>query len=187
MRKWRADELPSQTRGRGVTQRARVPEPVPEEMLVMMELVQAPRWRAPHLRGLASAFSCLEGAVTIFVAGERYATSLRAKFRLPPATPRTRTATRAQRARDGDLGGDSREGGRLTSDSCLRRNDLPTDDRLPTRGGFARERIEDEVLDTRDVPRSSRIRRGRRHGGWRRGGLGRASMAGSSCRLRTAS
>jgi quercetin dioxygenase-like cupin family protein len=50
-----------------------VPEPVPEEMLVMMELAPgAAMAGTPHLPGTREYFSCLEGAVTIFVAGERY-------------------------------------------------------------------------------------------------------------------
>ena len=66
-------ELPSRTRGRGVTERPLVPEPVPEEMLVMMELAPgAAMAGTPHLPGTREYFSCLAGAVTIFVAGDRY-------------------------------------------------------------------------------------------------------------------
>lgn len=73
VRKWTAEELPKQTRGRGVTQRPLVPEPVPEEMLVMMELAPgAAMAGTPHLPGTREYFSCLAGAVTIFVAGDRY-------------------------------------------------------------------------------------------------------------------
>jgi len=50
-----------------------VPEPVPEEMLEMMELAPAATMAGtPHLPGTREFFSCIEGAVAIFVAGERY-------------------------------------------------------------------------------------------------------------------
>jgi len=73
VRKWSAAELPSTAHGRGVTQRALVPEPVPEEMLVKMEFAPgATMAGTPHLPGTREYFSCLDGAVTIFVAGDRY-------------------------------------------------------------------------------------------------------------------
>jgi quercetin dioxygenase-like cupin family protein/DNA-binding XRE family transcriptional regulator len=73
IRMWSSTELPSSVHGRGVTQRPLVPEPVPEEMLVRMEFAPgAAMAGTPHLPGTREYFSCLEGAVTIFVAGERY-------------------------------------------------------------------------------------------------------------------
>ena len=73
VRKWTAEELPSLNQGRGVSIRALVPEPVPEEMLVRMEFApSAVMAGTPHLPGTREFFSCLEGAVTIFVAGERF-------------------------------------------------------------------------------------------------------------------
>ena len=73
VRKWSAEELPSTAKGRGVTLRPLVPEPVPEEMLERMELAPgAVMAGTPHLPGTREYFSCLEGAMTIFVAGERY-------------------------------------------------------------------------------------------------------------------
>jgi transcriptional regulator with XRE-family HTH domain len=73
VRKWSAEELPSTAKGRGVTLRPLVPEPVPEEMLERMELTPgAVMAGTPHLPGTREYFSCLEGAVTIFVAGDRY-------------------------------------------------------------------------------------------------------------------
>ena len=60
-------------RGRGVSLRPLVPEPVPEEMLERMEFApDAVMAGTPHLPGTREYFSCLEGAVTIFVAGERF-------------------------------------------------------------------------------------------------------------------
>jgi transcriptional regulator with XRE-family HTH domain len=73
VRKWSAAELPSSTHGRGVTQRPLVPEPVPEEMLVRMEFAPgAVMAGTPHLPGTREYFSCLRGAVTIFVVGDRH-------------------------------------------------------------------------------------------------------------------
>ena len=73
VRKWTAADLPSTSHGRGVTQRALVPEPVPEELLVKMDFAPgAVMAGTPHLPGTREYFSCLEGAVTIFVAGDRY-------------------------------------------------------------------------------------------------------------------
>jgi XRE family transcriptional regulator, regulator of sulfur utilization len=73
VRKWSDAELPSSSHGRGVTQRPLVPEPVPEEMLVRMQFAPgAVMAGTPHLPGTREYFSCLEGAVTIFVSGDRY-------------------------------------------------------------------------------------------------------------------
>jgi len=57
--------------------RARVggscPEPVPEEVMELMEFApEGAMAGTPHLPGTREFFSCLEGQVTIFVAGERY-------------------------------------------------------------------------------------------------------------------
>jgi transcriptional regulator with XRE-family HTH domain len=73
VRKWTAADLPWRGRGRGVQLRELVPEPVPEEMLEMMDFAPAATMAGtPHLPGTREYFSCLDGAVTIFVAGERY-------------------------------------------------------------------------------------------------------------------
>ena len=73
VRKWSAADLPTRSRGRGVSLRQLVPEPVPEEMLEMMTFAPgATMAGTPHLPGTREYFSCLEGAVTIFVAGDRY-------------------------------------------------------------------------------------------------------------------
>ena len=73
VRKWSAADLPSRQRGRGVSLRPLVPEPVPEEMLEMMQFAPgATMAGTPHLPGTREFFSCIEGAVTIFVVGDRY-------------------------------------------------------------------------------------------------------------------
>jgi quercetin dioxygenase-like cupin family protein len=73
VRRWAAQDLASRRRGRGVTTRALVPEPVPEEIMELMEFApDAVMAGTPHLPGTREFFSCLQGRVTIFVAGERY-------------------------------------------------------------------------------------------------------------------
>jgi transcriptional regulator with XRE-family HTH domain len=73
VRRWAAKDVPSHARGRGVTLRDLVPEPVPEEQMELMEFTPgAVMAGTPHLPGTREFFSCLEGRVTIFVAGERY-------------------------------------------------------------------------------------------------------------------
>ena len=73
VRKWLAADLPSRAQGRGVSLRPLVPEPVPEEMLERMHFAPgAVMAGTPHLPGTREFFSCLEGAVAIFVAGDRY-------------------------------------------------------------------------------------------------------------------
>ena len=73
VRRWAAEDLSSHRRGRGVTTRALVPEPVPEEVMELMEFApDAVMAGTPHLPGTREFFSCLQGRVTIFVAGERY-------------------------------------------------------------------------------------------------------------------
>ena len=52
---------------------ALVPEPVPQEMLTVMEFAPKGSMRGtPHLPGTREFFTCLGGAVTIFVAGARH-------------------------------------------------------------------------------------------------------------------
>jgi transcriptional regulator with XRE-family HTH domain len=73
VRKWTAIDVPAQKQGRGVTLRPLVPEPVPEEMLTVMEFAPRGAMRGtPHLPGTREFFTCLGGQVTIFVAGERF-------------------------------------------------------------------------------------------------------------------
>ena len=73
VRKWLAADVESQSRGHGVTMRPLVPEPVPEEMLTVMDFAPNAALRGtPHLPGTREYFTCLEGTVTIAVAGDRF-------------------------------------------------------------------------------------------------------------------
>lgn len=73
VRRWPATDVATQTRGRGVTIRPLVPEPVPEELLTQMDFAPGASMRGtPHLPGTREFFTCLSGRVTIFVAGERF-------------------------------------------------------------------------------------------------------------------
>lgn len=72
-RLWPDADIPRQARGRGVTVRPLVPEPVPEEQLGLMEFAPDASLRGtPHLPGTREYFTCLEGRLAIFVAGERH-------------------------------------------------------------------------------------------------------------------
>jgi quercetin dioxygenase-like cupin family protein len=60
-------------RGRGVSTRDLVPEGVPGELMELMAFApEGVMAGTPHLPGTREFFSCLQGSVTIFVAGERY-------------------------------------------------------------------------------------------------------------------
>jgi transcriptional regulator with XRE-family HTH domain len=73
VRKWSGSDIAAQTKGRGVTLRPLVPEPVPEEMLTVMDFAPGGSMRGtPHLPGTREFFTCLTGGVTIFVAGDRH-------------------------------------------------------------------------------------------------------------------
>jgi transcriptional regulator with XRE-family HTH domain len=73
VRKWSAADIAAQTKGRGVTLRPLVPEPVPEEMLTVMDLAPGGSMRGtPHLPGTREFFTCLAGRVVVFVAGDRH-------------------------------------------------------------------------------------------------------------------
>jgi transcriptional regulator with XRE-family HTH domain len=71
--KWATADIAARTQGRGVTMRPLVPEPVPEEMLTVMDFAPGGAMRGtPHLPGTREFFTCLAGRVTIFVAGDRH-------------------------------------------------------------------------------------------------------------------
>jgi transcriptional regulator with XRE-family HTH domain len=73
VRTWKGSEVPVRALGRGVSLRPLVPEPVPEEMLTLMDFEARGSMRGtPHLPGTREFFTCLDGSVTIFVAGARY-------------------------------------------------------------------------------------------------------------------
>ena len=73
VRHWASGDVATQLRGRGVTMRALVPEPVPEELLTLMDFAPGASMRGtPHLPGTREFFTCIAGRVSIFVVGERY-------------------------------------------------------------------------------------------------------------------
>jgi transcriptional regulator with XRE-family HTH domain len=73
VRRWKADEVATKSKGRGVTIRALVPEPVPDSMLEVMDFAPgAVMGGTPHLPGTREFFTCLEGRVRLLVAGEVY-------------------------------------------------------------------------------------------------------------------
>jgi transcriptional regulator with XRE-family HTH domain len=73
VRKWHAADITARSQGRGVKLRSLVPEPVPQEMLTVMEFAPKGSMRGtPHLPGTREFFTCLGGQVTIFVAGARH-------------------------------------------------------------------------------------------------------------------
>jgi len=74
VRRWNAEEVASRTKGRGVTIRPLVPEPVPDEMMEVMDFAPgAVMGGTPHLPGTREFFTCLTGRVNLMVAGDRYA------------------------------------------------------------------------------------------------------------------
>ena len=73
VRRWPADEVTSRSKGRGVSIRDLVPEPVPDEMMEVMDFEPgAVMGGTPHLPGTREFFTCLDGHVNLMVAGERY-------------------------------------------------------------------------------------------------------------------
>lgn len=73
VRRWPAGEVAVRAKGRGVSIRALVPEPVPEEMMDVMDFEPgAMMGGTPHLPGTREFFTCLDGRVNLMVAGERY-------------------------------------------------------------------------------------------------------------------
>ena len=73
VRRWPAEELARRHKGRGVAIRALVPEPVPDEMIELMDFEPgAVMGGTPHLPGTREFFSCLDGRVLLTVAGDRY-------------------------------------------------------------------------------------------------------------------
>ena len=71
VRLWRAAEFTLQHKGRDVVVRSLVPEPVPNEQMELMSLgVGAVMAGTPHLPATREYFTCLEGRVSLVVAGE---------------------------------------------------------------------------------------------------------------------
>ncbi|HVE49701.1 MAG TPA: XRE family transcriptional regulator [Casimicrobiaceae bacterium] len=73
VRVWRAAEVAVRNAGRGVSIRPLAPEPVPDELLTLMDFAPNSAMRGtPHLPGTREFFTCLDGHVTIYVAGVRH-------------------------------------------------------------------------------------------------------------------
>ena len=73
VRRWPASDVATQSRGRGVTMRTLVPEPVGEELLTLMDFAPGASMRGtPHLPGTREFFTCLSGRLTVHVVGERH-------------------------------------------------------------------------------------------------------------------
>jgi transcriptional regulator with XRE-family HTH domain len=88
VRKWPAEEIRRRRRGRGVVLRSLVPEPVPDQIVEVMELEPAAALSGtPHLPGTREFLSCLRGTITIFVAGERYEVAAGEVIGFPGNTP----------------------------------------------------------------------------------------------------
>ncbi|HEY9066647.1 MAG TPA: XRE family transcriptional regulator [Burkholderiaceae bacterium] len=73
VRRWPAGEVARRQKGRGVTIRELVPEPVPDEMMEVMDFAPgAVMGGTPHLPGTREFFTCLDGRVNLMVAGMRF-------------------------------------------------------------------------------------------------------------------
>ena len=73
VRRWPAGEVARKAKGRGVTIRQLVPEPVPDSMMEVMDFAPgAVMGGTPHLPGTREFFTCLEGKVRLLIAGEVY-------------------------------------------------------------------------------------------------------------------
>jgi XRE family transcriptional regulator, regulator of sulfur utilization len=72
IRQWAGADIASRNRGHGVTTRALVPEPVPDELMELMDFAPGGGMGGtPHLPGTREYFTCLSGSVILFVAGQR--------------------------------------------------------------------------------------------------------------------
>jgi XRE family transcriptional regulator, regulator of sulfur utilization len=73
IRQWAGKDVTSRSRGHGVITRDLVPEPVPDEIMELMEFLPGGGMGGtPHLPGTREYFTCLAGSVTLFVAGARH-------------------------------------------------------------------------------------------------------------------
>jgi transcriptional regulator with XRE-family HTH domain len=74
VRRWPAADVAFRTKGRGLTIRDLVPEPVPDEIMEVLDFAAgAAMAGTPHLPGTREYFTCLDGRVNLIVAGERHA------------------------------------------------------------------------------------------------------------------
>ena len=73
VRQWKAAEVAEQRTGHGIFIRPLVPEPAPDETMTIMRFDPGGAMRGtPHLPGSREYFTCLDGQVSIGVAGERF-------------------------------------------------------------------------------------------------------------------
>ena len=73
VRHWPASEVAPRSKGRGVTIRELVPEPAPDGMMELMDFAPgALMGGTPHLPGTREFFTCLDGRVTVMVAGAKH-------------------------------------------------------------------------------------------------------------------
>jgi len=73
VRRWGADEVELRTKGRGVTLRPLVPEPVPDSLMDVLDFAPgAIMGGTPHLPGTREFFTCIAGKVRITVAGDAF-------------------------------------------------------------------------------------------------------------------
>jgi transcriptional regulator with XRE-family HTH domain len=100
VRKWKKAEISVRGRGRGVATRPIVPEPVPDQLMEVMEFEPgAALGGTPHLPGTREFFTCLEGAVTLLVAGEAYEVGAGEVLGFPGNSPHSyRNRDQARRA-----------------------------------------------------------------------------------------
>ena len=88
VRQWAAGEVTLQSKGRGVTIRPLVPEPVPDSQMEVMDFAPgALMGGTPHLPGTREFFTCLHGRVKITVAGDAYEVETGATLGFPGNLP----------------------------------------------------------------------------------------------------
>jgi transcriptional regulator with XRE-family HTH domain len=88
VRQWAAGEVVLQSKGRGVTIRPLVPEPVPDSQMEVMDFAPgAIMGGTPHLPGTREFFTCLQGRVKVTVAGDAYEVETGATLGFPGNLP----------------------------------------------------------------------------------------------------
>lgn len=86
--------------GRGVVMRPLVPEPVPQEILAVMDLEPlGAMGGSPHLPGTREYFTCLEGRCEIVVAGTRFEVEAGETLAFPGNVPHSYRNPQKKRAR----------------------------------------------------------------------------------------
>jgi transcriptional regulator with XRE-family HTH domain len=102
VRKWAAADITKSIKGRGISLRSLVPEPIPEEVLTLMDFEPEGAMRGtPHLPGTREFFTCLAGQVTIFVTGARHDLSAGDVLAFPGNVPHSYQNPDAQRSARG--------------------------------------------------------------------------------------